>query len=543
MTNPSRSKSWQKLSTHHQELRSKPVTIARLFVADPARFERFSTRVGEVFLDYSKNLLTDETRSLLLALAEEAGLRDAIAAMFRGDVINRTEGRPALHVALRTPLPNASLKVGDEVQNTLNKMEAFVGRVHRGDWTGCTGLPIRTVINIGIGGSDLGPAMVAEALRYWHVEQLSVHFVSNVDPVHMRETLANADPQTTLFVIASKTFTTLETLQNASLARRWFLDNGGDLAQVARHFVAVTANVPKAEAFGINADNIFPMWDWVGGRYSLWSAIGLPVALAVGMPKFRELLHGARLMDEHFRDTPFERNIPVLMGLMAVWYSSFGGASSQAILPYSQSLHLFPAFLQQLEMESLGKSVAIDGSPVSGVTGPVVWGSAGTNGQHSFHQLLHQGTHLIPADFIGIVNSQHTADSDQHSHLLANCFSQSQALMQGKSEEEAYRELINQGRDEVTARTLAKHKVIAGNKPSNTLMLQQLSAQNLGSLIAIYEHKVYVESVMWHINAFDQWGVELGKQLGEKLYGALTATTPCSAFDGSTNGLINHCRK
>src|SRR3989338_5778807 len=279
MTNPSRSKSWQKLSTHSQELRGKPVTIASLFVADPARFERFSTRVGEVFLDYSKNLLTGETRSLLLALAEEAGLREAIAAMFRGDVINRTEGRPALHVALRTPLPNASLKVGDEVQNTLNKMEAFVGRVHRGDWTGCTGLPIRTVINIGIGGSDLGPAMVAEALRYWHVEQLSVHFVSNVDPVHMRETLANADPQTTLFVIASKTLTTLETLQNASLARRWFLDNGGDLAQVAQHFVAVTANVPKAEAFGINADNIFPMWDWVGGRYSLWSAIGLPVAL------------------------------------------------------------------------------------------------------------------------------------------------------------------------------------------------------------------------------------------------------------------------
>lgn len=543
MTSPSRSKSWQNLTTHYQQLHTRPVTIASLFAADPERFEHFSTSMGEVFLDYSKNLLTDETRSLLLALADEAGLSDAIAAMFRGDVINQTEGRPALHVALRTPLPNAALKLGDEVQSILNKMEGFVGRVHRGNWTGYTGKPMRTVINIGIGGSDLGPAMVAEALRYWHVEQLSVHFVSNVDPVHMRETLANADPQTTLFVIASKTFTTLETLQNASLARRWYLDNGGDLAQVARHFVAVTANVPKAEAFGIDAANIFPMWDWVGGRYSLWSAIGLPVALAVGMPKFRELLHGARLMDEHFRDTPFERNIPVLMGLIAVWYSSFAGASSQAILPYSQSLNLFPAFLQQLEMESLGKSVEVDGNPVRGTTGPVVWGSAGTNGQHSFHQLLHQGTHLIPADFIGIVHSQHTADSDQHSHLLANCFSQSRALMQGKSENEAYRELINQGRDEVTARAIAKHKVIAGNKPSNTLMLQELSAQNLGSLIAIYEHKVYVESVIWHINAFDQWGVELGKQLGEKLYSALTASATCSAFDGSTNGLINHCRK
>lgn len=543
MTSPSRSRSWQKLSTHHQQLQADSTTIASLFAADPARFERFSSSAGEIFFDYSKNLLNDETRSLLLELAEEARLRDAIAAMFRGEVINQTEQRPAFHVALRTPLPDAALKVGDEVQATLEKMQGFVSRVHRGEWTGYSGKPMRTVINIGIGGSDLGPAMVAEALRHWHIEELSVHFVSNVDPAHMRETLANADPQTTLFVIASKTFSTLETLQNASLARRWYLDNGGGLTQVAQHFVAVTANVPRAEAFGIDAANIFPMWDWVGGRYSLWSAIGLPVALAVGMPKFRELLHGARLMDEHFRDAPFEHNIPVLMGLLAVWYSSFGGASSQAILPYSQSLNLFPAFLQQLEMESLGKSVKVDGNPVHGVTGPVVWGSAGTNGQHSFHQLLHQGTHLIPADFIGIVHSQHAADSDQHTHLLANCFSQSQALMQGKSEDEAFTELLSQGRDEVSARALARHKVIAGNKPSNTLMLQELSAQNLGSLIAIYEHKVYVESVIWHINAFDQWGVELGKQLGEKLYGALIAPAACSAFDGSTNGLINHCRK
>ncbi|MDP1930193.1 MAG: glucose-6-phosphate isomerase [Gammaproteobacteria bacterium] len=543
MTSPSRSRSWQKLSTHYQQLHSTPVTIASLFAADPSRFTRFSVTSGEVFLDYSKNLLNDETRSLLLELAEESGLREAIAAMFRGDVINGTEARPALHVALRTPLPSATLKVGDEVQSTLNKMEEFVARVHQGNWTGYTGKSIRTVINIGIGGSDLGPAMVTEALRHLHVPQLSTCFVSNVDPVHMRQTLAHADPQTTLFIIASKTFTTLETLQNAAMARRWYQDNGGDVAQISRHFVAVTANVPKAEAFGIDAANVFPMWDWVGGRYSLWSAIGLPVALAIGMHGFRDLLHGARLMDEHFRDAPFEQNIPVLMGLLAVWYSNFGGASSQAILPYSQSLHLFPAFLQQLEMESLGKSVEVDGSPVQVATGPVVWGSAGTNGQHSFHQLLHQGVHLIPADFIGVLTSVHAADSNQHTHLLANCFSQSQALMQGKSEEEAYQELLKQGRDETSARALAKHKVIAGNKPSNTIMLQTLSAQNLGSLIAIYEHKVYVESVIWHINAFDQWGVELGKQLSEKLYGALTADAACSTFDGSTNGLINHCRK
>ncbi len=543
MTTPSRTHSWQKLTAHRQQLFSSGTTIADLFTGDAARFRRFSVSTGEILLDYSKNLITDETTRLLLALADEAGLQDAITAMFRADVINTTEQRPALHVALRTPLPEARLNVGDEVQATLSKMQRFVEEVQEGRWKGYTGKPISTVINIGIGGSDLGPAMVTAALVNWHAPQLHCHFVSNVDPVHMRETLATADPQTTLFIIASKSFNTLETHQNAALARRWYLDNGGDVALIARHFVAVTANVPKAQAFGIDAANIFPMWDWVGGRYSLWSAIGLPIAMAVGMPKFRELLHGARLLDEHFRDTPFERNIPVIMGLLAVWHSGFCGASSQAILPYSQSLNLFPAFLQQLEMESLGKSVEIDGSPVRTATGPIVWGSAGTNGQHSFHQLLHQGTHLIPADFIGIVRSVYGQDHDQHTHLLANCFSQSQALMHGKSEEDACRELLAQGRDETFARALAKHKAIPGNKPSNTLLLQELSAQNLGSLIAIYEHKVYVESVIWNINAFDQWGVELGKQLGEKLYEALTATTASERFDASTNGLINHCRK
>lgn len=536
-----RRNAWLDLSAHYKELGTK-TTIAGLFEADPQRFQRLSVESGEILLDYSKTLLTDETLALLQRLAEESGLPDAVRAMFRGDEINTTERRPALHVALRSTLPEAAPELAVVVNETLAKMQDFVARVHAGEWKGYNDKPIATVINIGIGGSDLGPAMVAEALRTWHVPQLTVHFVSNVDPTHMRETLAGADPATTLFIIASKSFSTLETHQNATLARSWYLHNGGEESRIDRHFVAVSANVPKAVAFGIHPDNIFPLWDWVGGRYSLWSAIGLPIALAVGMNTFRELLEGASLMDEHFASAPLLQNIPVIMGLLAVWHSSIAGAASQVVLPYSQSLHLFPAYLQQLEMESLGKSVTFDGSAVTTSTGPVVWGSAGTNGQHSFHQLLHQGTHLIPADFIGIVHGSYPADKDQHLHLLANCFSQSQALMQGKSEEAAHRELLKQGMDEQQAAALAPHKVIAGNKPSTTLLLQRLSARNLGSLIAIYEHKVFVESIIWDINAFDQWGVELGKQLGEKLHGALHAPGPCDSFDGSTNGLINHCR-
>lgn len=541
MTNNGRRKAWLDLSAHYKELGAK-TTIAGLFEADPQRFQRLSVEHGDILLDYSKTLLTEETLGLLQRLAEESGLPAAIRAMYRGDPLNATERRPALHVALRSTLPEADPELTEVVSETLSKMEGFVARVHTGEWKGYSDQPIRTVINIGIGGSDLGPAMVAQALHTWHLPQLSVHFVSNVDPTHMRETLAGADPATTLFIIASKSFGTLETHQNAKLARSWYLDNGGEERRIHRHFVAVSANVPKAVAFGIHPDNIFPLWDWVGGRYSLWSAIGLPIALAVGMNTFRELLSGASLMDEHFANAPLLQNIPVIMGLLAVWHTSIAGAASQVVLPYSQSLHLFPAFLQQLEMESLGKSVTLDGSAVTGPTGPAVWGSAGTNGQHSFHQLLHQGTHLIPADFIAIAHSPYPADKDQHLHLLANCFSQSQALMQGKNESEALDELLAQGMDRDQAKALAPHKVIAGNKPSTTLLLQRLSARNLGSLIAIYEHKVFVESVIWNINAFDQWGVELGKQLGEKLYGALHTAEHCERFDGSTNGLINYCR-
>ena len=542
MISPSRSKAWQKLASHYLNLHQNGTTIATLFKADKNRFSLYQSSIDGVLLDYSKNLADAQTMQMLRNLAVEAGLADAISAMYSGAKINVTEDRPALHVALRTPLPHADPAFNSAVAGTLAQMEDFVARVHSGAWTGYSGKAITSVVNIGIGGSDLGPAMVTEALQRWQLPQIETYFVSNVDPAHMRSTLAKVSPETTLFVIASKSFNTLETHQNAALAKHWYLHNGGSEAQIAQHFVAVSANVAKAKAFGIAQENIFPLWDWVGGRYSLWSAIGLPIALSVGMEQFHSLLKGARIVDEHFRDTPFEHNIPVIMGLFSVWYGGFVGATSQAILPYSQELNLFPAFLQQLEMESLGKSVEVDGNRLLVPSGPVVWGSAGTNGQHSFHQLLHQGTHYIPADFIGIVKTAYKEDEDQHAHLLANCFSQSQALMQGKSQRQAFTELLAQGSEEGSAYELAKHKVIPGNKPSNTLLLDELNAQTLGSLIAIYEHKVFVESVIWHINAFDQWGVELGKQLGETLYGALISDQDCEEFDSSTNGLVNHCR-
>lgn len=543
MISPSRSKAWQKLASHHLNLQHNGTTIAGLFNSDPTRFDRFQSRIDGILFDYSKQLVNAETLSLLWELAREAELDLAISAMYRGEKINTTENRPALHVALRTPLPEADPAFNAAAAHALAQMHAFVARVHSGQWTGYTGKPIDTVINIGIGGSDLGPAMVTEALQQWRLPQIHSAFVSNVDPAHMRRVLAKANPETTLFIIASKSFTTLETHQNAALARRWFLEQGGTETSIDRHFVAVTANVAKAQAFGIASENIFPLWDWVGGRYSLWSAIGLPIALSVGMEHFRALLDGARSVDEHFRDAPFEQNIPVLMGLLSVWNVDFVGATSQAILPYSQDLHLFPAFLQQLEMESLGKSVEVDGSRVLVPSGPIIWGTAGSNGQHSYHQLLHQGSHTIPADFIAIVNSDFTADAEQHRQLLANCFSQSQALMQGISQREAFQDLLERGMAETAAYALAKHKVIAGNKPSSTLVLDRLSPHSLGSLIALYEHKVFVASVIWHINAFDQWGVDLGKQLGSKLFDALNEETACTSHDASTNGLINYCRQ
>ena len=529
---------WQALIEHQAHLSEQ--SIRGLFAENPQRFSQFSLEAGDLLLDYSKNLCDAQTLNLLDALATKAQLAKAIDAMFAGERINTTEDRPALHIALRSP--DRDTEYGQLVHQTLDQMESFVNRVTSWQWQGYTGSPITDVVNIGIGGSDLGPAMVYSTLANYQLDGIRCHFVSNVDPAHIEQILESLDPATTLFVIASKTFTTMETMLNAQTARRWLLDACSDEKALAKHFVAVSANVELARDFGIGNNNIFPLWDWVGGRYSLWSAIGLPVALGIGMENFRALLAGAHTMDKHFRTAPFKENMPVLMGLLECWTLNFCGAESRAILPYSQLLHLFPAFLQQLDMESLGKSVTQNGSAVDTASGAIVWGSAGTNGQHSFHQLLHQGTHLVPADFIAIATSD-SPNLEQHQQLLANCFAQSQALMDGKTLDEARAELIQQGLSEEKASTLAPHKVIAGNRPSNTLILKALTPQALGSLIACYEHKVYTQSVILGINAFDQWGVELGKVLSTDIFAELAGVGETSKFDGSTNALINRCKR
>ncbi len=527
---------WQKLL----ELRQKPLAnLSTLFREEPSRARRYTVGAAGLVLDYSKNLVDSEILQALFALAERAGLRDATAALFRGDEVNNTEHRPALHMLLRSP-GNAGARE-QEVHAALTRLEDFVAKVHTGRWKGYSDKAIRTVINIGIGGSDLGPAMAAEALAPYHVANFTCHFVSNVDPLHLEQTLAPLDPATTLFVIASKTFTTLETMQNANAARAWALTAGVPTTELGKHFVAVSANVEKAAAFGIAPANIFPMWDWVGGRYSLWSAIGLPIALAVGMDNFRELLHGAHQMDEHFRMSEPAANMPVLLGLLTHWYYHAYGTESHAVLPYVQNLHLFPAFLQQLDMESLGKQVDRDGNKLDSQSGGIIWGSAGTNGQHSFHQLLHQGTRLIPADFIAALES-HSSNREAHLHLLSNCFAQSQALMEGKSQMQAHAELLQQGTPAAEAQWLAPFKVCPGNRPSNTIMMRQLTPATLGALTALYEHKVFVQSVLLNMNAFDQWGVELGKVLSSGVYQALTAGSSCTRFDASTNALINMAR-
>ena len=527
---------WQKLL----ELRQKPLAnLSTLFREEPSRARRYTVGAAGLVLDYSKNLVDSEILQALFALAERAGLRDATAALFRGDEVNNTEHRPALHMLLRSP-GNAGARE-QEVHAALTRLEDFVAKVHTGRWKGYNDKAIRTVINIGIGGSDLGPAMAAEALAPYHVANFTCHFVSNVDPLNLEQTLAPLDPATTLFVIASKTFTTLETMQNANAARGWALTAGVPTTELGKHFVAVSANVEKAAAFGIAPANIFPMWDWVGGRYSLWSAIGLPIALAVGMDNFRELLHGAHQMDEHFRMSEPAANMPVLLGLLTHWYYHAYGTESHAVLPYVQNLHLFPAFLQQLDMESLGKQVDRDGNKLDSQSGGIIWGSAGTNGQHSFHQLLHQGTRLIPADFIAALES-HSSNREAHLHLLSNCFAQSQALMEGKSQMQAHAELLQQGTPAAEAQWLAPFKVCPGNRPSNTIMMRQLTPATLGALTALYEHKVFVQSVLLNMNAFDQWGVELGKVLSSGVYQALTAGSSCTRFDASTNALINMVR-
>jgi len=539
MTSPTLKPAWTSLEKRFQALVESKQTISELFQQNGLRFDDYSITTPEIVFDYSKNLLTDECRQGLLDLAEQCQLPESIDAMFSGAKINATEQRPALHVALRGHHVGG---LEQQVSTTLDTMEKFVHQVRTGAWKGASGQNISDVVNIGIGGSHLGPAMVVRALEHLSDNSIGCHFISNVDPAAGRRVLAKLSPATTLFIVASKSFSTLETHQNALMARQWYLDQGGDPDGLERHFVAVSSNIAAAVEFGINENNVFPMWDWVGGRYSLWSAIGLPIALYLGMDRFRELLRGAHHADEHFRTTPLAQNIPVIMGLLSVWYSGFFGTTSQAILPYSQDLELLTPFLQQLSMESLGKSVTVNGAATDIDSGAIIWGAPGTDGQHSFHQLLHQGTRMVPADFIAVAASSHQADTAQQTHLLANCFSQSQALMDGKTLQQATAELQAMGMTAAQIEYLAPHKVVPGNRPSNTLLLHRLEAHTLGYLVALYEHAVYVQSVIWNINAFDQWGVELGKQLSEPIYSALISEGQAKELDASTHNLVSICK-
>jgi glucose-6-phosphate isomerase len=483
---------------------------------------------------------------LLLALARQTDVEGWRDRMFAGARINVTEDRAVLHVALRNRSNRPIMVDGEDVMPAVNgvldQMRAFSEQVRGGAWRGHRGDAITDVVNIGIGGSDLGPLMVCEALKPYHRPDLRPHFVSNVDAAHLVHTLAKLEPARTLFIVASKTFTTQETMTNAGSARAWLVEHLGSEAAVARHFVAVSTNAEAVRAFGIDPANMFGFWDWVGGRYSLWSAIGLPIALAVGMARFEELLAGAHAMDEHFRTTPLERNLPVLLGVLGVWYRDFLGAASHAVLPYDQHLHRFPAYLQQGDMESNGKSVRRDGLPVDYPTGPIIWGEPGTNGQHAFYQLIHQGTELIPADFIAAAESQ-TPLGDHHEKLLANFFAQTEALMRGKTADEARAELAAEGLTGAALEALLPHKVFEGNRPTNSILYRKLTPTTLGRLIALYEHKIFTQGVIWNINSFDQWGVELGKQLAKAILPELTTPDPVTSHDASTNGLINHLKE
>ena len=530
---------WKDLEVHFSKLRD--VHMRDLFSEDPNRFHNFHLEAAGLSLDFSKNRITEETMSLLLSLAREQDLPAKIGAMFNGEAINRSENRPALHTALRNfgnrDIMVDGVNIMPEIRETVHRMEEFCWKIRRNQWRGYNNKPFTDVVSIGIGGSFLGPKLASSALKPYWDSRLNIHYLANIDGSHITEILKRLDPATTLFIIQSKSFGTQETLKNAMACRQWFLDNGGTEKDLSKHFTAVSSNVEKATAFGIAEENIFPMWDWVGGRYSLWSAIGLPLALAIGIDNFRDLLRGAYAMDEHFRTSPLEHNMPVIMALLGVWYVNFFNVNSHAILPYDHYLRSLPAHLQQLDMESNGKSVTIDGNQVDYNTGPVIWGGVGTNGQHAFHQLLHQGTHFSPCDFIMPMTSHNPIDNF-HALLVSNCLSQSQALLQGKSEQEAVDELVASGMSIGEATVLAPQKVIAGNRPSNTLYFPKSTPQVVGALIALYEHKVAAQGMIWGINSFDQWGVELGKKLGNKVLGALESQDVPGGFDGSTNGLI-----
>lgn len=542
-TKPTKTFAWKQLVEHHELIKNKH--LRQFFVENPNRFEDFSIRWNDILLDYSKNRIDTQTLDLLIQLAHECQLKSGIAAMFAGETINETENRAVLHTALRNQAGRAVLVEGRDVmpdiQAVLSQMKSFSEQIIGGSWKGYTGKAITDVVNIGIGGSDLGPVMVTEALKPYK-NHLKLHFVSNIDGTHLAEVLKVCQPDTTLFLIASKTFTTQETMTNAHSARSWFLQAAGDEKAVAKHFVALSTNQKAVEAFGIDPANMFQFWDWVGGRYSLWSAIGLSIVLGIGFDNFEKLLAGAHAMDEHFRTADFNQNIPVLLALIGLWNTNFLGAASEAILPYDQYLHRFAAYFQQGNMESNGKSVDRNGNRVDYNTGPIIWGEPGTNGQHAFYQLIHQGTQLIPCDFIAPAKS-HNPIGDHHVKLLANFFAQTEALMNGKTAEEVEAELKATGKSAGEIAQLLPFKVFEGNRPTNSILVKQIDPFTLGALVAIYEHKIFAQGVLWNIFSFDQWGVELGKQLANAILPELEHNEPVSGHDGSTNGLINAWKK
>ena len=538
--NPTQTKAWQALTAHFEQ--AQDFELSDLFANDSERFAKFSAQFGsDILLDYSKNLITEETLTKLFALAKETELEAAIADMFNGEKINRTEDRAVLHVALRNRSNTPIIVDGEDVMPAVNavlaKMESFTNRIVSGEWKGYTGKQITDVVNIGIGGSDLGPYMVSEALAAYKT-RLNMHFVSNVDATHIVETLKDLNPETTLFLIASKTFTTQETMTNALSARDWFLAMAEDKAHVAKHFAALSTNAESVAEFGIDTDNMFEFWDWVGGRYSLWSAIGLSISLAVGFDNFVKLLEGGHAMDNHFATAPLEQKLPVILALIGIWYNNFHGAETEAILPYDQYMHRFPAYFQQGNMESNGKYVDRGGKPVDYQTGPIIWGEPGTNGQHAFYQLIHQGTKLIPCDFIAPAIS-HNPLGDHHPKLMANFFAQTEALAFGKSRETVEAEFVAAGKSQAEIDELAEFKVFEGNRPTNSILLKEITPYTLGALIALYEHKIFTQGVIWNIFSFDQWGVELGKQLANQILPELNSTDGVVSHDSSTNGLIN----
>lgn len=543
IVNPTETQSWRNLEIHFLSMQA--THMHDLFIEDPDRFKKFHLQFNDILVDYSKNILQEETLQLLFNLAHEVELTTSIEAMFKGLKINQTENRPVLHVALRNrsnaPVLVDGVDVMPEVNRVLDQMKNFSVALQSGSWKGYSGKTITDIVNIGIGGSDLGPYMVTEALRpYWST--ITPHFVSNVDGTHIAEVLKKVNPETTLFIIASKTFTTQETMTNAESAKQWFMEKTGGKGAVDKHFVAVSTNQKAVTDFGIDPANMFVFWDWVGGRYSLWSSIGLSIACTIGYDNFVKLLEGAHEMDNHFRTEPFEKNIPVIMALLGIWYNNFFGAASEAILPYDQYLHRFAAYFQQGNMESNGKSIDRSGQPVNYQTGPIIWGEPGTNGQHAFYQLIHQGTKLIPCDFIAPIKT-HNAVGDHHHKLLSNFFAQTEALMRGKPPEEVETELRAAGFTNEQIKFHLPYRVFEGNKPTNSILVEQITPRTLGSLIAMYEHKIFVQGAIWNIFSFDQWGVELGKALAKRILPELSSTEEITAHDASTNGLVNHFKR